>query len=215
MARCTQREKGEAMESTTDSGIRIVTILGTSRPGNFTARALALVVDELRSHARVQVTTIDPALMHLPFPGQPGEFPDQQALQDAVTSATGVVLATPEYHGGFAAVMKLLIENLGFPSLLAGKPVALLGVAAGQIGAIKSLEQLRSVCSHVGAIVLPGPVSVAGVQKLFDSEGHCLDKGVEGRIRGLATGLVDYIQGSVCPRMALEQMVRTQAEKTS
>ncbi len=203
------------MESTTEPGIRIVTILGTSRPGNFTAKALALVVDELRTQARVEVTTIDPSRMHLPFPGQPGEFPDQQGVPDAVKSATGVVLATPEYHGGFAAVMKLLIENLGFPSLLAGKPVALLGVAAGQIGAIKSLEQLRSVCSHVGAIVLPGPVSVAGVQKLFDGEGHCLDAGVEGRIRGLATGLVDYIQGSVCPRIALEQMVRAQAEKAS
>ena len=63
---------------------------------------------------------------------------------------------------------KLIIENLGFPSVLATKPVALLGVAAGQIGAIKSLEQLRSVLSHVGAIVLPGPVSVAGVQGVFD-----------------------------------------------
>ena len=118
--------------------------------------------------------------------------------------ATGVVLATPEYHGSFAAVMKVVIENLGFPSLLAGKPVALLGVAAGQIGAIKSLEQLRSVCSHVGAIVLPGPVSVAGVQKVFDAEGRCLDEHVEKRIRGVATGLMEYVHGNICPRIALE-----------
>lgn len=201
------------MERTAESGIRIVTILGTSRPGNFTGRALALVIDELRTQSRVQVTTVDPASLNLPFPGQPGEFPDQKTLQDLVANATGVVLATPEYHGGFAAVMKLVIENLEFPSLLAGKPIALLGVAAGQIGAIKSLEQLRSVCSHVGAIVLPGPVSVAGVQRLFDDEGRCLDAGVETRIRGLATGLVDYIHGSVCPRLALEQMVRAQANE--
>ena len=203
------------MESARADGIRIVTILGTSRPGSFTAKALALVVDELDRKQRVQVTSIDPSRLILPFPGQPGEFPDQQALQSAVRDATGVVLATPEYHGGFAAVMKLVIENLGCPSLLAGKPVALLGVAAGQIGAIKSLEQLRSVCSHVGAIVLPGPVSVAGVQKLFDAQGHCLDANVEKRIRGVATSLMDYVQGSVCPRIALEQMVRAQSEKAS
>ena len=48
-----------------------------------------------------------------------------------------------------------MIENMGFPSVLAGKPVSLLGVAAGRIGAIKSLESLRGVCSHIGAIVLP------------------------------------------------------------
>ena len=203
------------MEGKAEGGMRIVTILGTSRPGNFTGKALALVIDELNHQSRAQVTSIDPAELTLPFPGQPGNFPDQQMLQSAVKDATGVILATPEYHGGFASVMKLVIENLGFPSLLGGKPVALLGVAAGQIGAIKSLEQLRSVCSHVGAIVLPGPVSVAGVHKLFDGEGRCVDAAVEKRIRGVATSLLDYVQGSICPRMALEQMVRAKSENVS
>jgi len=123
-----------------------------------------------------------------------------------------VILATPEYHGSFSSVIKLVIENLGFPSVLAGKPVALLGVAAGQIGAIKSLEGLASVCTHVGAIVLPGAVSVAGVQQLFDSEGRCLDRAVEKRIRSVASNLVNYIHGNICPRIALEQMVREKAE---
>ena len=203
------------MASKTENGIRIVTILGTSRPGNFTSKALTLAADELSKQPRVQVTSIDPLHLNLPFPGQPGEYPDREELQSAVKSATGVILATPEYHGSFAAMMKLVIENLGFPSLLAGKPVALLGVAAGQIGAIKSLEQLRSVVSHVGAIVLPGPVSVAGVQKLFDEQGRCLDESVEKRIRGLATNLLHYIHENICPRVALEQMVRSQSEEAA
>ena len=189
--------------------IEIVTILGTTRPGNFTAKALALVVDELRQQKRVNVTEINPGGMQLLFPGEPGESRDSESLQNAVQRATGVVLATPEYHGSFAAMMKLIIENLGFPSILAGKPVALLGVAAGQIGAIKSLEQLRSVCSHIGAIVLPGPVSVAEVQGLFDESGRCLEERIEKRIRGLATNLLDYLHDNVCPRIALEQMVRS------
>ncbi len=193
----------------TEGEIEIVTILGTTRPGNFTAKALALLVDELRQQTRVNVTEINPRGMHLLFPGEPGESKDSQLLQSAVQKATGVVLATPEYHGSFAALMKLLIENLGFPSILAGKPVALLGVAAGQIGAIKSLEQLRSVCSHVGAIVLPGPVSIAEVQRLFDESGRCLEERIEKRIRGLATNLLDYIHDNICPRVALEQMVRS------
>lgn len=195
----------------TEGEIEIVTILGTTRPGNFTAKALALLVDELRQQTRVNVTEINPRGMHLLFPGEPGESKDSQLLQSAVQKATGVVLATPEYHGSFAAMMKLLIENLGFPSILAGKPVALLGVAAGQIGAIKSLEQLRSVCSHVGAIVLPGPVSIAEVQRLFDESGRCLEERIEKRIRGLATNLLDYIHDNICPRVALEQMVRSDA----
>ncbi len=192
----------------TEGEIEIVTILGTTRPRNFTARALALVVDELRKLPNSNVTEINPSGMQLLFPGEPGGSSGAESLQSAVRKATGVVLATPEYHGSFAAVMKLVIENLGFPSILAGKPVALLGVAAGQIGAIKSLEQLRSVCSHIGAIVLPGPVSVAEVQDLFDESGHCRDERIERRIRSLATNLLDYIHDSICPKIALEQMVR-------
>lgn len=188
--------------------IQIVAIQGTVRPGNFTAKALALVADELRKHDDVGVELIDPSTLNLPFPGMDGGGPGVRLLQGKVSAATGVILSTPEYHGSFSSVLKLVIENLGFPSILAGKPVALLGVAGGQIGAIKALEQLRSVCSHVGAIVLPGPVSVAGVQQLFDEQGRCLDQATEERIRGVATKLLDYIKGYICPRVALEEMVR-------
>ena len=150
--------------------MRIVGLSGSVRPGNFTAMALALVLDELGKQPGVAVEWIDPSDLDLPWPGTGRDHPSAVRLREAVKNATGVVLATPEYHGSFSSVMKLIIENLGFPSALAGKPVALVGVAAGAIGAIKSLEQLRSVCSHVGAIVLPGPVSVAGIQKVFTAE---------------------------------------------
>ncbi|MBZ5592608.1 MAG: NAD(P)H-dependent oxidoreductase [Acidobacteriia bacterium] len=115
---------------------------------------------------------------HLPFPGTDPNSPGTKELQRMVSQATGVVLVTPEYHGSFSSVMKLVIENLGFPSALVGKPVALLGVAAGTIGAIKSLEHLRGVVSHVGGIALPLPISIANVQKVFDREGQTGHPGV-------------------------------------
>jgi FMN reductase len=101
-----------------------------------------------------------------------------------------------------------VIENLGFPSALAGKPVALLGVASGAIGAIKSLEQLRSVCAHVGAIALPLPVSVANVQRVFDAEGRCLDPAIEKLVRSTATNLMNYLHRHVCPALQLERILR-------
>ena len=151
---------GEISHKESSKGPRIVAIKGSVRPGNFTSRALNLVVDEIGSQQNFTVEVVDPGEMDLPFPGKDGNSQTIKRLQETVSAATGVILATPEYHGSFSSVMKVVIENLGFPSVLAGKPVALLRVAAGQIGAIKSLEQLRSVCSHIGAIVLPGPVSV-------------------------------------------------------
>ena len=187
--------------------IRIVAMIGSSRPGNATSRALAVTVDELRKDQDVSVEVVDPAGLELWGPGAQNPAV-VKALQEKVTAATGVILSTPEYHGSYSSVIKMLIEHLGYPSTLSAKPIALLGVAAGAIGAIKSLEHLRSVCSHIGGIVLPGPVSVAGVHKVFDDEGNCLDPSVEKRLRGLGRNLTDYIRQNICPRVALEQMVR-------
>ncbi len=199
------------MSDARDGQIRIAAILGTARPGNFTAKALALVIDEIAKRDGIALDVIDPAGMDLAAPG--ANSADAEALAEIVSKATGVIFATPEYHGTYASVAKLIIENLGFPSVLAGKPVALVGVAAGQIGAIKALEHLRSVLSHVGAIVLPGPVSVAGVRAVFDEDGACTDETTERRLRGVADNLIDYIRANICPRVALEQMVREELAK--
>lgn len=184
----------------------IVCISGTSRPGNYTARALAVIVDELKK-ADEQVTVFDARDLELGFPGYPSTS-DALELQAAVTGASGVIVASPEYHGSVSAMTKLIFENMGFPSALAGKPVGLAGVAAGRIGAIKSLEQIKGICSHVGAVVVPGVVSIAGVQQVFDEEGNCLDKGSEKALRGLAQAMRQFLNDFVCPKIALEEMVR-------
>ena len=187
----------------------IVCISGTSRPDNYTARALGIVVDELQ-HSRVAPVVFDARALQLAFPGHPDPG-DGERLRTAIAAAPGVILATPEYHGSFAAMTKLILENLGFPSVLAGKPVALVGVAAGRIGAIKSLEQLKSVCAHIGALVVPGAVSVAGVQSLFDDQGRCTDADVETMLRGVAHALLTFLKDYICPRHILEDMVRSDA----
>ncbi len=188
----------------------LVCISATSRPGNFTAKALAVVTDEL-SVGNASPLVFDARDLRLSFPGQ-SPTDDAERLRAAIGNATGVVIATPEYHGTFSAVTKLIIENLGFPSVLAGKPVALVGVAAGRIGAIKSLEHLRGVCAHVGALVLPGAISIAGVNRAFDADGRCTDPAAETALRGLANSLLAFIENYVCPKFALEAIAREEGE---
>jgi NAD(P)H-dependent FMN reductase len=184
----------------------IVCISGTSRPGNYTSHALAVVADELRALGET-LSVIDARELDLAFPGTT-QTDDAKRLQEAVEKATGIIMASPEYHGGICAMTKLIIENLGFPSRLKGKPVAALGVAAGRIGAIKSLEQLKGICSHVGAIVVPGAVSIAGVQRAFNERGECLDEGSEKALRNLARSMHHFLDDFVCPRYVLEGLVR-------
>lgn len=189
--------------------IKIVTLCGSVRPGNYTAKALNLALDEFSKYPDVEVTPVYLEHLSLPLPGLPASDPDAiDAFQQTVKEATGVFLASPEYHGGISSPMKLAIDNLGFPSMLADKPVALLGVAAGVIGAIKSTEQLRANCAHVGAIPLPMTVSVARVQQVFDAAGNCLDEGTEKLIRRCASNLLEYIQDTVCAKISLEEVLR-------
>lgn len=184
----------------------IVTISGTSRPDNFTSRALRVVEQQLADKG-VEPSRFDARELQLNFPGQP-VTEDAKRLTAAVKSASAVILATPEYHGSFCAMTKLILESMGFPSALQGKPVALVGVAAGRIGAVKSLEHLRGVCAHMGAIVMPGAISIAGVQACFDAEGVCTDEGAQRALSGVADSMLQFIHDYVCPREILEAAVR-------
>ncbi|HIG56443.1 MAG TPA: hypothetical protein EYQ18_21160 [Candidatus Handelsmanbacteria bacterium] len=58
---------------------------------------------------------------------------------------------------------------------------------------------------------MPGPVAVAGVQDAFAEDGTCQDPALEKCLRGLATHLLDYFHENICPRVALEAMVREKA----
>jgi FMN reductase len=188
--------------------MKIATILGSLNKNGSCAHALNIVIDEMQKDNNIEIVRVTPNEYRLPFPGQSITNSDEKKLQFLLSDTDGIIISTPEYHGSFSSIVKLIIENLGFPSVLSGKPVSLLGVAEGSIGAIKSLEQLRSICSHVGAIVLPGPVSIPRVHSVFDKEGNCLDVKVEKRLRTFADELIKYAEKHICPVHPLEEQVR-------
>lgn len=175
--------------------IKIVALQGSVRPDNYTARALSIIKRLASKVPEIDFKIIDPAKLELPLPGK-GPRGDAHLLQNTVARADGVILATPEYHGSYSSVMKLMIDNLGFPSVLKDKPVALLGVAAGRIGAIKALEHLRSVASHVGAYVLPGGVSIARVRNAFDENDQLADPDLHELVEGVLMDLIEHVNNT-------------------
>ena len=187
--------------------LHIVIVTGSVRPDSNTGRTVAVLEQALSRRDDIRVTVVDPSAFDLRLPGL-GSTDDARRLQQLIKDADGVILTTPEYHGSYSSVIKLVIDNLGFPSALKGKPVGLLGVASGKIGAIKALEHLRSVASHVGAIVLPGPVSISGVRSEFDEQGSLRNPETERQILSVPDRLIDYIRTHICPAITLEALVR-------
>jgi len=183
----------------------VVTIVGNRQAQSFTSHAVS-VVNAALEHRGATVSTLHGAELNLSFPGDPdGE--DASQLESIVLQADVVLLATPEYHGTFSAFTKLVIESLGYPSALQGKPVAMLGVAGGRLGATKSLEHLRNTCAHTGALVLPGAVSIACANAVFDADGVCIDSESQLALEGLAETIVDFVHQFVRPRQVLQEMI--------
>ena len=60
----------------------------------------------------------------------------------------------------------------------------------------------------MGAIVLPGAISIAGVRGAFDADGNCTDEGANNALRSVASSLVGFMENYVCPKYALEELVR-------
>jgi len=169
-------------------GPAILAIGGSRRPGNNTGKALRIAVEELRAGGG-RVDWIRLEALRLPLPGEPSDSPDPEALRNKVLASDAILIATPEYHGSISSTLKLAIDNLGFPSTLEGKTLAILGVAMGP-SADNALAHLRHILTHIGGKVLPEQISVGSVHKKFGEDGRCLDPAVEEGIRRVARALL-------------------------
>jgi FMN reductase len=108
--------------------------------------------------------------------------PDVVRLCEEVKHAKGILLATPEYHGGYSGVLKNALDLMGFDEF-EGKMIGLIGVAGGSTGAFGALSALRSVGRALHAWVVPEQAAVANVQEVFDDDGTCTDQGIEKRLK--------------------------------
>lgn len=176
---------------------RVTILLGSLRAGSNSARIAALVGDGLRSQG-ADVEIVDPRQLDLKVPGHPAAAAENEALgvrlKAQVAASDAVVLVTPEYDGSYSAVLKILIEHLGYPSALQGKPVALIGVASGAIGALKALEHLRGICLHIGALVMPTERSFGVAHRLFDADGACKDSDTEAASAAYAEEVLAFVR---------------------
>lgn len=160
---------------------------------NYTGFVLAIVKDELLKN-EISVIEVNLKEFTLPFPGEEVENDNSKKMQQLLKSADAYIVGCPEYNGSFTAKLKLMIENSDFPSVMKGKPIGLIGLASGVLGATKSLEQLRTVFSHIGSIVLPRVASIAKIEDKFDDEGLCIHTETESEIRQAASRMNDFLK---------------------
>jgi chromate reductase len=99
-------------------------------------------------------------------------------LREAIASADGVLIATPEYNGSTPGVLKNALDwaSRPFPeNALRGKPVAVVGASTGLFGAVWAQAETRKALGVIGADVIDIELAVGQADSAFSAEGGLIE----------------------------------------
>ncbi len=101
-------------------------------------------------------------------------------FKNAIQSADGVLIATPEYNHGVPAVSKNAVDWASRPpknAPLNEKPVGIMGASPGQTGTARGQSQLRQAFEFTNSFCMPQPeIMVYRAHEKFDDEGNLTDE---------------------------------------
>jgi chromate reductase len=175
--------------------MKILALSGSLREASFNTRALH--VAQALAPDGVDVTVVDVAGIP-PYREEDYAqgFPAAvEALRDVIREADAVLIATPEYNYSIPGVLKNAIDWVSRPpeQPFAGKPIAIMGAAAGKLGTARAQYHLRQVFVFLDAHLLNKPeVMIGGAHTLFDERGELTDEPTRESIGKLVRSLVDW-----------------------
>ena len=171
-------------------------IVGTNRPGSNT-RKVAAQIESVYAALGVRLNVLDLAELP-PEIFSPASYAEKPAtfkrFTDGVLNASGLIVVTPEYNGSLPGVLKYFIDMLEFPESFERRPVCFVGVAAGQWGALRPVEQLQMIFGYRNAFLYPERVFIPGISQQLDENGGLKDAELVGRLRSQATGFIVFVE---------------------
>lgn len=123
--------------------------------------------------------------------------PSEQTLEFAekIKSASGVLIVTPEYNGGYPAALKNVIDLLY--NEWHRKPTAISTVSSGMFGGTQVITSLQFTLWKMQAWTVPAMFPVPNVQDAFDENGNPTDKiGTDKRADSFIKELMWCIQAN-------------------
>jgi FMN reductase len=171
--------------------VKIVGIAGSLRPDSYSQIALNVAAQKLAALG-AEVEILDLRQMQLPFCDGGTEYPnhpDVKRLQDAVSSADGLILVSPEYHGSISGVLKNTLDLMSFDQL-SGKVAGFISILGGQVNS-NALNDLRVILRWVHAWAIPEQVAIGQAWQAFTPDGKISDEKLSKRLDQFALSLVE------------------------
>jgi NAD(P)H-dependent FMN reductase len=177
-----------------DGPLSVVGIPGSLRDPSYTRFTVRLALAGAEE-AGAQTHLADLREYELPYcdgSQEQGEVGDVAKLREEVREAEGIVLGTPEYHGGYSGVLKNALDLMGFDEF-EGKMIGLVGVSGGRMGGFGAMNALREVGRALHAWVVPTQTSIPKAWNVYDDEtGEIDDEELGQRVREVGEEVVRY-----------------------
>jgi NAD(P)H-dependent FMN reductase len=142
---------------------KILIIIGTARTESMTAQVAPLIINQLKGYADCVV--IDVA--DYPQTHTLGLSHEQSsAYSNAVTSADGIIIISPEYNHSFPGELKMLIDNAD--DEYAKKPVGICGISSGPFGGARMMQSLKPVLTQLGMVPIVNNVYISSVEQVMN-----------------------------------------------
>jgi chromate reductase, NAD(P)H dehydrogenase (quinone) len=180
--------------------LNVITICGSLRKGSYNAmvqRALpplapdGMVLNGAPSFAEFPIYNAD-VQSSTGFPGP------VNALADAIRTADGVIIVTPEYNfsipGGLKNAIDWVSRLQGQP--FAGKPIALQSASPGPLGGARVQYDLRRAMVFLDAFVLNKPEIFIGAcaSKIDEKTGELKDEATRNFIKQQLAAFAKFIE---------------------
>lgn len=177
----------------------IIGIAGSLRQRSFNLGLLEAARDMMPGGATLSVHRInDIPLYNADEEAANGLPTSVTALKDAIASADGVLLSTPEYNNGIPGVFKNTIDWLSRPAddigrIFGGRPFAMIGASPGGFGTILSQDAWLPVLRTLGTRPwFEGRLMVSRATTLFDADGKLTDEPTRERLKSFLAGFVEF-----------------------
>ena len=179
-----------------DAGtISVLGICGSLRKGSYNMAALRTAIAQKPPGMTIEVADISQIPLYNEDVRQQGFPPPVETLRHQIAAADALLFACPEYNYSMSGVLKNAIDWASRPpdQPFAGKPVAIMGAAAGMAGSGRAQYDLRRSCVFLDMHPLNKPeVLIGQAQTKFDAEGRLTDEVGRGLIRDLLVALEQW-----------------------
>jgi chromate reductase, NAD(P)H dehydrogenase (quinone) len=166
-----------------DEKPRVLIFAGSIRNGSLNRKLARAAAAALEQHG-LQVTLAD--LRDYPMPIYDGDLESSagmpepaRAFKTLMRTHDAFAIASPEYNGSFAALLKNAIDwasrpEPGEPRLAAfeGKKALIMAASPSQFGGQRGLRHLRELLEMIHVQVVPQQLALAGAANAFDAEGR-------------------------------------------